>query len=163
MMLLTSSWNDYRLTCSLWIRSLRIFWLPRSHNPRDQTRVPNYSSLEGFSNCTCQSLLVVNNNKYPGICIDNHLDWKVHVNVIFGQIRRLIYLFKNLRLSADVKTLQMVYQTLCQSIITYCLSIWDGTHKTILIDLEKTQRMILKIMFCKWRTKSFQEKDKYRI
>lgn len=156
MMLLTPSWNDYRLTCSLWILSLRIFCLRRSHNPRDQIRVPNYSSLEGFSKCTCQPLLVVNNNKYPGICINDHLDWRVHENVICGRIRRLMYLFKNLRRSADVKTLQMVYQTLCQSIITYCLSIWDGTSKTILIDLERTQRMILKSMFCKRRTKSFQ-------
>ncbi|KAJ8722663.1 hypothetical protein PYW07_007549 [Mythimna separata] len=40
----------------------------------------------------------------------------------------------------------MVYCALCQSILTYCITVWGGAAKTLLLPLERAQRAVLKVM-----------------
>ena len=45
----------------------------------------------------------------------------------------------------------MVYISLCQSVLNYCIVVWGVAHKTHLLKLERAQRAILKIAYSKPR------------
>lgn len=116
-------------------------------------RIHNCSTMEN-NMCDCKPLDTVQTIKYLGVHLDDRLDWHVQIKSLSARVRSLIYLFKNLRHSADRKTLFMVYLGLCQSVISYCIPVWGGANKTSLLKLERAQRAILKVMTFKKRTYS---------
>lgn len=58
---------------------------------------------------------------------------------------------KLLRGATNLEVRKMVYITLCQSLIQYCIGAWGGTCKTTMIELERAQRAVLKVMLGKPR------------
>lgn len=101
--------------------------------------------------CNCPVIQKTDNIKYLGITIDTKLSFKEHIKQIILKTRKLIYVFKNLRDVANWKLLKTVYESLGESIISYGIGIWGGTYKTLMLELERTQRMILKIALAKPR------------
>ena len=101
---------------------------------------------DSTSSCTCPPLNLVSNTKYLGVYIDERLDWHMHLGILKTRVRRLIYIFKNLRDVADIDTMRLVYLALCQSILSYCIPIWGGTDKSAMLSLERAQRALLKVM-----------------
>lgn len=81
--------------------------------------------------------------------IDDRLSFQKHIQSLSGRGRRLINIMRLLRNSATKDTLQLVYTSLCQSILSYCIRCWGGSHKTNMIALERAQRSILKVMLKK--------------
>ena len=77
------------------------------------------------------------------------MSWKDHIVSATSRTRKLIFLFKKLRGSADSKTLKTVYYSLAQSIFTYCIVVWGGAVKTFIMRLERAQRAVLKVMLNK--------------
>lgn len=104
------------------------------------------TSFDNSSNCTCPPVEYATNIKYLGLLIDNTLSWKLHISNLTSKIRKLIYIFKNLRSSADKSTIFMVYYAIVQSLLMYCISVWGGSNKTAMLQLERAQRSILKVM-----------------
>ncbi|XP_013145452.1 PREDICTED: uncharacterized protein LOC106108737 [Papilio polytes] len=96
--------------------------------------------------CTCNILTRAKSIRYLGVHVDDTLSWKDHITHICSRVRRLIYIFKQLRTVADVRTLILTYRALCQSILYYCITVWGGVPKSRLIDLERAQRAILKVL-----------------
>lgn len=45
--------------------------------------------------------------------------------------------------------LKMLYKTLCQSVISYCITVWGGAYKSHLLGLERAQRSVLKVLLFK--------------
>lgn len=111
--------------------------------------IPSYSLIAhdccNVDRCHCPSLTLTNVVKYLGIFIDNNLSFKHHVNVITVRMRKLIYLFRNLRNVADPKLIKQVYMALGQSLVGYCITVWGGAPKTTIKQLEIAQRAILKV------------------
>lgn len=99
--------------------------------------------------CNCSALDRTDRIKYLGVLIDATLSWKPQIFLTSNKIRKLIYIFKKLRLGADYQTLQTVYYALAQSVISYCIAVWGGAPKTSLIRLERAQRALLKVMHFK--------------
>lgn len=97
------------------------------------------------SNCFCPTLLRCESIKYLGIIIDQNLNFKLHIEVLAGRLRKLIYIFKTLKHVADRRVIKMVYFALGQSIIDYCITSWGGAAKTHMIEVERAQRAILKV------------------
>lgn len=97
------------------------------------------------TSCNCPSLENVDHIKYLGILLDQNLNFKTHINLLTSRVRKLIYIFRTLRYVANFKIIRTVYFALCSSIITYCISCWGGTAKTILMPLEVAHRAILKV------------------
>ncbi|KAJ8727284.1 hypothetical protein PYW07_001403 [Mythimna separata] len=95
--------------------------------------------------CTCPTLVKADHVKYLGVTIDTNLNFRKHIELLCTRVRKLIYVFKNLRNVADYKLIKQVYLALCQSILTYCITSWGGAAKTILLPLERAQRAILKV------------------
>ena len=101
--------------------------------------------------CDCLSISRSTSVKYLGIHIDQHLNWHKQIEILSGRIRKIIYVFKKLRRSADQNTLKMVYYALCQSVISYCIPVWGGATVNVFIKLERAQRAVLKVMLSRPR------------
>lgn len=95
--------------------------------------------------CSCPRLQKSTTIKYLGIMIDDRLNFRCHVDMIASRVRKLMSIFKNLRCVADSKLIKTVYYALCQSVLTYCISVWGGTAKSTILKLERAQRGILKV------------------
>lgn len=68
---------------------------------------------------------------------------------------------RNLRDVADVELLRSVYYALCQSLLLYCITCWGSAAKTNLLQVERAQRSVLKVMFRK--PYRFPTVDLYRL
>lgn len=99
--------------------------------------------------CNCMQITRTRHIKYLGVWIDCVLSWNQHIQITINRVRKLIYIFKNLRATLDSKTLNTVYTALCQSILSYCITVWGSAGKTQLLRLERAQRAILKVMTSK--------------
>lgn len=87
--------------------------------------------------------------KYLGVQIDENLNFRAHIGALSTKLRKLINVMRNLRYAACPETLKTVYFALCQSIIVYCISCWGSAAKTYLIQAERAQRSVLKVMLRK--------------
>lgn len=83
--------------------------------------------------------------------IDRNLNFAEHIHDVAQRVRKLTFIFKQLRHVADSKTIKNVYLALAQSTLSYCLSSWGGAAKSKLIELERAQRLILKVSLFKPR------------
>jgi hypothetical protein len=103
--------------------------------------------LKPHNICDCPHLNKSKTVKYLGITIDDRLQWSPHIRILSNRIRKLIFVFKSLRLVADDKLLLQTFNALCQSIVTYGICSWGGACKTYMIDAERAQRAVLKVLF----------------
>lgn len=128
------------------------FSLPNSVAPPTGSEIIKvHTCMRSAIDCNCAPLSTVLSIRYLGIHIDQRLDWKAHIETLCTRIRRLIYIFKQLRHSANSHALSLVYNALCHSIISYCIPVWGGTFKTALLRAERAQRAVLKVMSFKRR------------
>lgn len=102
-------------------------------------------------NCSCPTVNRVPVVKYLGLQLDACLSWKAHLQTLSARIRKLIFVFKKLRLAAHTNTLNMVYSALCESIVGYCITAWGGSTKTTIIQVERAQRAVIKVLLGKPR------------
>lgn len=114
---------------------------------------PNSFSLRAHSclapgphPCSCQYIERVPSIKYLGVHLDSGLSWTPHIDSTVARVRKLIYVFKNLRTVADLQCLKTVYFALAQSILNYCITAWGGSIKTQMLRVERAQRAVLKVM-----------------
>lgn len=103
------------------------------------------------SNCTCTRLNHVTSFKYLGLIIDNNFSWKQHISLLINKIRRLFYVFLQLRNILSIKNLKLIYYALAQSIIQYGIIGWGSACKSILEPLQRTQNILLRIILKKHR------------
>lgn len=96
--------------------------------------------------CSCQIIDRASDIKYLGIVVDENLSFKKHIGATAARIRKLIYVMKLLRSSADLETLRLVYTSLGESLISYCIPVWGGSGVTAMLILERAQRAVLKTM-----------------
>lgn len=110
------------------------------HSQRLSVKVPTNGPVQEY--CFLEKVTSV---KYLGVVLDSNLTFKEHIIHLSSRVRKLIYIFRELRYSADNHIMKMVYQALCQSIIGYCISTWGGAAKTHIIQIERAQRAVLKV------------------
>lgn len=99
-----------------------------------------------ISACGCLPIEKTSCIKYLGIQVDDQLKFHHHVKSLSSRIRKLITVFKKLRRVCDSNLLKTIYLSLCQSVLEYCISIWGSTHKTHILNLERAQRAVLKVI-----------------
>lgn len=120
--------------------SLKIHTFPCNRTPQGNTQ------------CTCDVLTRSSFVKYLGIIVDENLNWNQHISSLSARLRKLIYIFKQLRNVAPKKLLLSTYKALGECLINYCICSWGGASKTVMIQLERAQRALLKVlMFLPYR------------
>lgn len=100
-------------------------------------------------NCNCATIERSSSIKYLGVQIDDKLSFKKQIQFVSARLRKMLYILKTLRHSASRDVLSLVYTSLCQSIIIYCIGVWGGAAKTIFVEIERAQRAVLKVMLNK--------------
>lgn len=95
--------------------------------------------------CNCNILEIEESIKYLGIVIDSKLTWGSHIEMVSNRIRKLIYVFKQLRLVANHNLLIQTYKALAECVIGYCISSWGAAAKSYMIKLERAQRVLIKV------------------
>lgn len=106
---------------------------------------------ENSITCACNRIERADNIKYLGIVVDQNLSFKNHITILSKKVRKQIYLMKILRSVANFDVRKLVYKSLCQSLLQYCIGVWGGAAKTSMIQLERAQRSVLKVMLGKPR------------
>lgn len=151
--------NNGLNTVSRWLRNnlltiniAKTKYIAFSLNNSTQPKQPLNLQMHGAScsqlqkSCNCQYLETTDSIKYLGVLIDKNLSWKGHVKHISGRTRKMIYIFKQLRHAMTLQSLKKVYFALSQSILTYCIRAWGAADKTTLLQLERAQRALLKVI-----------------
>lgn len=102
-----------------------------------------------ITNCSCNEVEKVSHIRYLGIMVDQRLSWHTHIETVMSRIRKLIWIFKTLRYVTSKTLLNQIYVSLAQSVLVYCIPVWGGATKTKILELERAQRSLLKVMYFK--------------
>lgn len=146
-----SNWlSDNLLTLNIQKTNF-ICFSPSTKSQPDNTFQIKIHSCSNPSNliCNCPSIDKVNHTKYLGIILDQRLSWNLHLELLMNRTRKLIWVFKSLRRVMSNKLKTKIYFALAQSVLTYCISIWGGAAKTHVLELERAQRSLIKVIFSK--------------
>ncbi|KAJ8711160.1 hypothetical protein PYW07_008402 [Mythimna separata] len=175
-----SDWNEARLYAELALQTI-MKWLTQNlltlnlnkttfitFSPRKASQPAPSFCLTAHSChtvrgtfCGCTKIVRSDSIKYLGVWVDSALTWSDQINSLVSRVRKLIFVFKNLRTSANFSTLRTVYFALAHSILTYCISAWGGAGKCLMLRLERAQRAVLKVMA--YKPFRFPTKELYRL
>jgi len=122
--------------------------------------LPNFNEITvhnpactNSNNCHCSlKIKKADKVKYLGVIVDNHLKWNAHVEHINKIIRKLIFIFYQIRNILKLSLLKIIYSALIESILKYCIVVWGGLYDEHLRVLEVTQKYIIKVMMKKKRS-----------
>lgn len=103
-----------------------------------------------FLKCQCNTYVDwVENFKYLGLIIDDHLDWELNTTSIVKKLRSCVYVFHNLRNVLPLKVMKILYHSLVESAISYGLLTYGKKNEASLRRIGKLQNTIVKIMYYK--------------
>lgn len=81
--------------------------------------------------------------------IDENLNFKIHIQLLAKRLRKLSGIFRKLRDVCNKELLILIYKALIVSSAAYCITVWGAAGKSILLEAERANRSILKIMLSK--------------
>lgn len=81
-----------------------------------------------------------------GVQIDEHLNWKQHIEYIVNKISSGIGALRKLRAFIDTSTLVLVYNSLIQPYFDYCCEVWDTIGKGLSERLQKLQNRAARLI-----------------
>lgn len=101
------------------------------------------------NDCSCVCVERAQSIRYLGLLIDENLTFKAHIQFLSTRVRKLMHIMKKLRDRTPKNILRTVYFAICQSILQYGVSVWGGAGKSIMIELERAQRAVIKVLLKK--------------
>ena len=116
---------------------------------RNDKIVVHSCDLDPLKSCTCNFIVRTNSTKYLGIIIDEQLNFKMQIQHLVKRVRKISGIFRRLRYIGNLELLINIYKALCESVTGYCISAWGSAAKTAILDIERANRSILKIMLRK--------------
>ena len=127
---ITSHLNDQLNDVSTWLKANKL-----SINVK-KTKLMIFRSRQKTLPITRQIILEnyvleqVDNTKFLGVYIDQHLEWKIHVNFIAAKISKSVWLLYKAKYCLPSKSLLTLYYALIYPYLTYCNLIWGYTYVT---------------------------------
>ena len=89
----------------------------------------------------------VSSIKVLGVCVDNKLSWKCHINDICKTISRNIAVMNKLKYFLPSSALKMLYSSLILPYLNYGILAWGNTYQKCLDKLFLLQKKALRIVF----------------
>jgi len=112
--------------------------------------VHNPACSTDSNDCLCSlTITKVDKIKYLGVVIDKHLKWKEHTEYLSKNLRNIVYKFYQLRNILNFSILKMIYNSLVESVLRYCIVVWGGLYDEHLQALDVTQKYIIKVIMKK--------------
>lgn len=106
----------------------------------------NCVSATDLSKCNCITLLRKSSTTYLGLTIDQHLRWDEHVRGLSSKVRKLGYVYGELRNIVNENLLMKIYFALTQSLLNYGIIGWGACSNYIIDKVDKAQKLNLKII-----------------
>nr|CAI5836261.1 unnamed protein product [Callosobruchus analis] len=132
----------------LTVNSQKTFFVPFASL---SSYLPKFENIMIKRNCDCQktTISVAYNLKYLGIMLDSHMRWDIHINYVIKKVRSFFYKFRYLKQIFTIRHFKTLYYALIEPHLLYGIVAWGGTTNNHMMQLERAQRWILKIMLCK--------------
>ena len=86
------------------------------------------------------TLKQVHDINYLGVCLEESLTWKKHLEAVQTKISKASYLISKIRHYVDLATLKILYYSLVFPHINYCITVWGGTYKSSLLPIIRLQK-----------------------
>ena len=104
-----------------------------------------------FNNIIIQNSTIkrVTEVEYLRLVIDEHMNWRSHVNKICAKLAKYFSVFYNIRKQIPQKLCHTLYYAFIYSRIQYGIKVYGTACKTILNQLQVTQNKLLKVLFSK--------------
>ena len=94
-----------------------------------------------------QKIEQVSTLKFLGVHVDEHLSWTKHAKYLLGKLRCGIDAITKVKSYLNTDTLLILYHSLINSHLQYCISNWCYGNVTITKKLEKTTNKIVPKIF----------------
>ena len=91
----------------------------------------------------------VSSMKFLGVHIDEHLKWNVHIEKLRLELRKVTGLFYNASHFLPFSCLILLYNSLINSKIIYCIEAWGNTAKVHKEKILKIQKRLVRMLFKK--------------
>ena len=78
--------------------------------------------------------------KFLGVQIDQHLNWKCHIDYIAKKLSKCVGILSRARCYLPKECLINLYYTFAYPYFTYCIHVWGNTYSTYLDKLIKMQK-----------------------
>src|SRR6266516_2453522 len=92
-----------------------------------------------------QSVSKVQSTKFLGIEIDDKLSWKNHIQIVQKKLSTTNYILRNIRHKIKQNTAIKIYDTMALTHLSYCNLIWGNACKTLLQNVNRLQKRVLRI------------------
>lgn len=83
---------------------------------------------------------------FLGVMIDQHVNWKNHINNIMKKVAPKIGIISRIRHFLPKRTLVMIYNSLILPHLIYCIEIWGNTFSSILKPLVTLQKKLVRLI-----------------
>ena len=85
--------------------------------------------------------------RFLGVIIDENLTWDDHIEYLESKLNSCIVMIKRIRKSIPKSHYKMVYHSLFESHLTYCISTWGGASPSKLQKVVAIQKRCMRILF----------------
>ena len=68
--------------------------------------------------------------KFLGVIVDQQLNWKDHISMVSHKISKSCGIISRILNTLDIKSEKLIYYSLIQPYLTYCINIWSSTYRT---------------------------------
>lgn len=96
--------------------------------------------------CECPVIEKTVSIKYLGVTIDQHLRWSEHALYLVKRLKKLFYIFYNIRYVLSAKECFKIYEAIVLSILRYGVVVWGSMCTNNMGCLDVVHKTILKII-----------------
>ena len=89
----------------------------------------------------------VNTIKFLGLIVHENLSWKPHMQYLLNKLRINYGIIRKASSCLNSKTLLVLYYTMIQSHIMYCICTWCNGNKTLLSNIQRSANKFIRMIF----------------
>ena len=89
---------------------------------------------------------VVESTKFLGVHIDNHFNWKTHINHVTTKLAKVKGVLLNVRNKLTYSSAKLIYNSIILLHLNYCSEIWGNTYKTSLTKIVTLQKQAVRVV-----------------
>jgi len=141
--------NDELLTVSRWCNKNKLTVNLTKTNYLHIKNYQNPITINGPIQINNTNLLEVTSTKFLGIQIDQNLSWSDHINTLKSDLHKSLGLIYRASSFLPEKILILLYNSLINSKIVYCLESWGNAADTHLNKILVIQKKIVRIIYKK--------------
>ena len=94
-----------------------------------------------------ESIEQVSTIKFLGVIVHEHLSWKPHTDYILQKLRISYGVVKKASPFLNTTAIQMLYYSMIQSHLSYCITTWCNGNKSTLLKLQRVANKFIRLIY----------------